>query len=388
MAGLWFPIDDPQVINTWERELNREVRARDPLFDPAMGFSGKEDSKLIQIKDELTKGPGANIRTKLKYQLEGRGRAGDERLKGHGEAYKTSTFNIYVDTLRHYVETSTPMVDQWVHEDTLEEGRDGLGDWFATRFAFSAHLHATGFNVVTDDAYRLHNTIEAINSTYIVRPNGKTTAQSLTSSDRFDVDLLNTVARHLKLLRPKIRPAMTPRGPRYAVFLSPEQIHDLRRSDSVWFATMQNALKGGVVDENPLLSNALGEWGLFIFYESDVLPPGLHSTADTIVDKTRRAWVGGAQSLVMAFGRGSAPSGYGLNRYRWDRESEDFGHRNQIAATTIGGIARPRYTKPGEASARENGILVIETYADYGPSLTSAEVYKDWLAIDGVAMSA
>lgn len=376
MAGLWYESTDSEVINTWERDLGREVRARDPLFDPKNGIAGTADTNAIQLKDQLTNGPGANIRTKLKYQLEGRGRAGDETLKGHGEAYKTATFNIEVNTLRHYVETSSPMVDQWVHEDTLEEGKDGLADWFATRYAFSAHLHAAGFNLVTQNAYTLHNTVSALNSSYIIRPNGKTTAQDLTSSDEFDVDLLNLAARQLKLLRPKMRPAQTPRGPRYICMLSPEQVYSLRKSDSIWFASMQNAIKGGRIEDNPLLCNALGEWGMFLFFESDHTPPGIHSGQSAIQDNTRRAWIMGAQGLFIAHGRGRAPQGYGLNRYRWDRETEDFGHKGQIAATTIVGMARPRYTKPGESSARENGVLAIETYAPHG--LSAADVYKPW----------
>jgi N4-gp56 family major capsid protein len=383
--GLWYDSTDNEVVQTWEKELGREVRARDPLFDPYYGFAGKSDTSLIQIKDQLTNGPGARIRTKLRYQLDGRGRAGEEPLKGYGEAYKTSTFDVEVNVLRHYVETSSPMVDQWVPEDTLEEGRDGLADWFATRYAFSAHLHAAGISIVTDAAYTLHNTINALNSSYIIRPNGKT-AGNLTTADTFDVDILNNAARQLKLLRPKIRPASTPRGDRYCVFLAPEQVHSLRQSDSVWFATMQNALAGGRIDDNPLLTNALGEWNGFVFFESDWVPPGLNSGATKIKDYTRRAWIGGAQALFLAHGRGRAPQGYGLNRYRWDRETEDFGHVGQIAATTIVGMNRPRYTKPGEASARENGILCIETYADHG--MTGSDVYAPWTAISGVQLEA
>lgn len=385
MAGLWYDSAANEVINTWERELGREVRARDPLFDPAFGFAGKADTSLIQIKDQLTNGPGANIRTKLRYQLEGRGRAGNEPLKGHGEAYKTATFSIVVNILRHYVETSTPMVDQWVSEDTLEEGKDGLADWFATRYAFSAHLHAAGISLIEDPAYTMHNEIKAVDSTYIIRPNGKS-AGSLTSNDTFDVGLLNQASRLMKLISPAIRPAMTPRGPRYCVFLSPEQVFDLQQSDSVWFATMQNALKGGRIEDNPLLTDALGEWRGFLFFESKWVPPGLNSGGTALKDKTRRAWIGGAQSLFLAHGRGRAPQGYGLNRYRWVRETEDFEHVGQVAATTIVGMARPNYTKPGESVERPNGVLVIETYADHG--LTAATVYKPWTDISGVSVEA
>jgi len=258
----------------------------------------------------------------------------------------------------------------------MEESRDGLADWFASRFSFVAHAHAAGISVIDDNPYDFHNTINALNNNYILRPNGKA-AGALTSADVFDIDVVNQAVRQLKLLRPKIRPAMTPMGPKYCCFLAPEQVHDLRRSDSVWFSTMQNALKGGRVDDNPVFTNALGESNGVIFFESDFVPPGLNSGDTKIKDNTRRAWIGGAQSLFMAFGRGYAPPGYSLNRFRWDKDSEDFGHQQQIAASTIVGIGRPRYQKPGEASARENGVFVIETYAEHG--LTNTDVYSMWV---------
>lgn len=378
-GGNWLPFDDPQVISVWERTLGREVRAREPLFDPDCGLTGKEDTSLIQIKDDLAKGPGASIQTKMRYQLEGKGRAGDETLKGHGEGYKTSTFTIFIDVVRHMVETSSQMVAQYVHEDSLQEGADGLADWFANRHAFVAHAHATGFTAVNDPVFNFHNTIQALNPAYIIRPNRKTKAEDLTAADDFDVDLLNQASRLVKLMRPRIRPVKTPRGDRFCVFLSPEQVYSLRQSDSIWFTTMQNALKGGRIDDNPLFTNALGEWSNFVFFESDWIPPCLRTDNGKIAAGTRCAWVGGAQSLFMAYGRGSAPQGYGLNRYRWDKETEDFGAIGQIAATTIVGMARPRYKKPGEPTERENGVVAIQTYADFGGQITAEQTYAPWI---------
>lgn len=385
MAQLgWLPITDARVVTVWERLLDREVRLKDPLFDDEFGFASKEANSLITIKDDLTKGPGAEIRTKLKYQLEGEGRAGDQPLKGYGEFYKTALFRVFVDTVRHYVETSTPIMQQWVTEDTLEEGKDGLADWFATRMSFAAHIHACGISCITKPVFTLNNEIQALNSDYILRPNGAT-AGNLTSNDVFNIDVLNDAIMRLKLMSPKIRQAKTPFGDSYVCFLSPEQVRDLRKSDSEWFALMKASLQGGRVDDNPIFYNALGRAHGVLFMESDLIPPGLNSDGSKLKDNTRRAWIGGASALYMAFGRGYAPPGYDLNRFRWDRESEDFGHQQQIAATTICGLARPRYQKPGESSAREAGVFAIETYAAHG--LTGSDVYKHWITA-GAALEA
>lgn len=388
MAGLVYNLGDPEVVNVWENTLEREVRARDPLLDPDSGLAGTSPDSLIQQKDELTDGPGAFIRTKLRYQLDGRGRAGDEVLKGHSMAYQTATDDVYVNTVRNAFAISSPIVQQYIQEDAMVEGRDGLADWFASRFALACHAHAAGISIITDDAYRLHNTIDALNSTYIIRPNGKT-AGNLTSSDTFDIDLINEAARLVKMLRPKIRPAMTKYGPRYCVFLSPEQVFSLRESNSEWFAKMALAAQGGRIDDNGLWTRALGEDQGFLFFESDFVPPGLNSGGTAFKANTRRAWIGGAQALFMAFGRGwKVAPGYSLNRFQWSREAEDFNHQHELAATTITGVSRPRYQKPGEASPREHGVIVIETYADHG-QISAADAFKDYVdATGGLAVEA
>lgn len=377
MAGYWLDSTDPEVVQRWEKELEREVRVKGPLFDPANGFSGTGFNKLIKIEDSLATAPGATVTTTMRYQLDGRGRVGNEPLKGFGEAIKTATFSVGVDVFRHYVEVSSPMVDQYVHFDALAEGKDGLADLFASRFELAANMHATGFSIITDPAYTLNNTIAALASNYILRPNGKATAQALTTADIFDLDFLNQCALRLKLLQPLVRPISTPDGEVFAVFLASEQVASLRKSDSIWFQTAQNALKGGFLEKNPLFTNALGMSQGFVFFEERYVPPGINTSDSKIQDNTRRGWIGGAQALVLAFGRGNAPAGYALNKFRWDKETEDFGHVGQIAGTTIVGMKRPRYSKPGTGVYQEAGVLAFETYAEHG--LDAATVYKPWI---------
>jgi len=374
-------LSDPRVVTVWERKLAREVRVRGVIFDNKTGLAGTSPAHLCIFEDSLKTQAGSNVVKKLKYQLNGKGRAGDKPLKGYGEAYKTSVFRIYVDTLRHYVETQSPIIQQWVTEDTLDEGADGLADWFVTRYEFGAHLHATGTTLITENEYTINNAVQAINTDYILRPNDKP-AGGLTSNDVFTVDLINEAVMKLKLARPKIRPARTPMGDRFVCILSPEQVRDLRKSDSEWYALMVAALKGGAISDNPIFTNALGEYNGVIFIEADLLPPGMNAGATAFLDKTRRAWIGGASALMVAHGRGFTPPGFSANRYRWDRETEDFGHQHQLAATTIVGMSRPRYTDPRDGVTKEAGVFVLETYADHKSD--GAAVYEPWLTAGGV----
>lgn len=383
----WLSLTDPEVIIDWEKDLYREIALSDPLLDESKGLAGESDGKLVQVNLDLTQKPGGSIRTKKKYRLSGRGKVQDEVLKGSAEKYKTNTFATFVDTVRHAVEVESPIQQQWVSEDALDESKDSLAIWFAERIPLGLHLHACGISYITDDAYTLNNTIAATHSEHILRPNGKA-AGALTSNDTMSVDFVNKLVTRLKLLKPKIAPAETPFGKKYVVFLSNEHVEQLRSSDSDWFNIMRAAIQGGRVDDNPIFGSALGVFHDVLFMESDLLPPGLNSGATAFKDKTRRAWAGGAQALILAYGAGWAAPGFALNKFRWDTEADDFAHRKQIAATTILGGVAPVFTTPGEANARQNAIVVAETYADYGSGLTSTTVYSPWLQIAGTSVEA
>ena len=379
MGGLALSLSDPQVITVWEKVLDREIRAHDPLLDPAAGLAGKSMNSLVQHRDALTNG-GGTLRIKFRYQLEGRGRQGDEVLKGNEEGYKSTTMDLSVDTLRHAFNVTSPIQDQWVSEDTLEEGRDGLADWGASRLSFALHAHAAGISGITDNAFRLHNTINAINTTttsYILRPNNKTTDEDLDSNDEFDLDVIRRLAQRVSTIRPKIRPAQTPWGSKYCIFISPAQRASLQKSDSQWYGQMTAALQGGSM-KSGVFTRALGQFDDFLLFVSDFVPPGIHSSSGNIISNTARAWVGGAGALTLCFGRGwKVAPGYTPNRWEWIKESEDYQHQQAIAVRTIVGAARPRFQKPGEAFSRENGVLVYSTYADLD-GVAAADAYLPW----------
>lgn len=373
----FLQITDDEVVTQWETGIDIEARLKLPLLDDEYGFAGASDDNLIVLKDDLTTKAGGTIRSYFAYQLSSRGRAKDEQLQGFEDRHRSSTFDIKVDTLRNAVAHDSPMFQQWVAYDMLETSKRVLGDWFAKRFELGLHAHATGASLITLDAYNLNNTINAVQPAYIVRPNNK--GQGLLSSgDVMDVDVINEALLRLELLRPKIRPAMTPFGPKFVCFLAPEQVRDLRKSDSVWFQMMSNAISGGHVSDNPIFTNLLGSVHDVMFYASNLVPPGLNAGGTKFKSKTRKAWIGGAGALNLAFGRGDRPSGFGVNRFQWDMDSQDYGYRKSISASTIVGAARPRFTDPRDSSVSEHGVLCVETYADYGNSLTDAQVYVDW----------
>lgn len=374
----FYDITDAEVVTQWETGVDIEARLRLSLLDDEYGFAGASEDNLVVLKEDLTTKAGGTIRQHFAYQLRSAGRAKDAQLVNYEDRARTSTFDIKVDVLRNAVAVESPMFQQWVNFSLLETSKRLLGDWMATRFELGLHAHAAGISLITADEYNLNNTIAALQSKYIVRPNGAS-AGTLTSNDVLSVDFVNAMLRRLNLLRPKMRPANTPFGPKFVMHIPSECIHDLRKSDSDWFMLMQAAIKGGEIDGNPIFNNLLGSVHDVLFYKSDLIPPGLNSGGTALKSKTRRPWIGGAGALSLAFGRGDRPSGFGVNRFSWDMDTQDYGFRKMVACSTIVGAARPYFTDPLNSNVHENGVIVGEVYADYDTGLTDADVYVDWI---------
>lgn len=379
-------LTDAATVHVWENRFDVEVTSSSVLLDSETGLAGTEDTNLVVIKDDLATQPGAYVTTKFRYQIGNRGRQGDEVLQGNEDQYKQASQNVYVDVIRNGHRSDSMMDGQYVQEDVMEEGEAALADWAARKIPFAIHAHGAGISLVTDNAFRLHNEISAVASPYIFRPNTKP-AGALVEGDEFDINLVNKIGQLAKTLRPKLRPAKTPWGDRFVCFLHPDQVAPMRESNSQWFNTFYGTLQGGRVEDNPIFGTALGQANGVLFIEEDFVPPGLNSGATAFKANTRRAWVGGAGAISLAFGRGSNKPGFAKNRWKWTKLNEDHGMRNAIGVTSICGVKRNRYTNPNNSVTHEAGVLVIETYAPYVVA-DADTAYADWLEATGGSVEA
>lgn len=375
---MGFTVDfaDVAARSQWEAKVELEIRPKDPLLDPDAGLLGTDTGSLILEKDELLSG-GKQLYVHFGYQNRSRGKGNNEQLVGAEQGFDYATDTVALGILRNaWSIDDGGLTDQYVAFDTAKAIADVAADWAADRLSFALHTHAAGISLVTDDVYRLYNTIDALNTSYIFRPNGKA-AGALLASDVFDINLLKDVGQFVKTVRPKIRPAQTPWGPKYCVFISPEQSRSLQEDDSSWYAAMLASLKGGN-QKSGVFTRVLGEFQDFLIFESDYIPPGIDGAGTGFKANTRRAWVGGAGALSVAYGRGwKADPGYDINRWKWIKESRDFDENRAMGIRTMCGVNRLRYTDPRDATAKEAGIVVVETYVSHG-NLTSAQAFQPW----------
>ena len=352
MAEYTVGLNDPPTVKRWSADLNRSALARVNM----MPLVGKGPTACIQLLDDLSKGPGDTIHTFLRMQGSGSGVAGDNNLEGHEEDMTVYSMDFYINQLRHAFKSGGRMVEQRVPYNVQREMKDLAADWAADRLDTIIINHLCGYSAQTDNRYTGFNTINAPDSTHQIWSSVSgtiTNDESLTSTDIFDVNLIDKAVNLAQVMDPIIRPIKYKNNDYYICLIHPDQMRDLRDEDSQWYDAMKSALQGGEAQNNPLFTGAAGVWNNVIFRVNRRVTQGVHHTTGAAVSDTRRAVLLGAQAAVVGFGRMNGP-----NRFTWVEDTWDFKNKYAVAVGFIGGCAATRY------NSMDYGKIVISTYAE------------------------
>lgn len=361
MAKTEVGINHPLVVAALSKSLAHEAMRRTWLSR----FIGEGEDNIVQEKTELKRSAGDQIASGLVMQLTGDGILGDATLEGNEEAMKLADDNVRINQLRHAVRLKGRMTEQRVPYNLRLEARNGLADWWARRIDTIGALHLTGYTPANaSPGLTGGNVILPPSAGRIIRPNGKTTDQSLTNTDTMTLELLDlakVMAEQSRLDDPAlntmpIRPARVDGNDYYVAFLHDYQVHDLRNSQW-WTEINLAAIQGGEGDNNPIFNGSLGVYNNIVLHKWSRLPQGVHSTTGAPVPNTRRAVLVGAQALTVAFGSENSST-----RFTWNEELFDYDNQYGVAAGAIFGMKKNRYSLDGVAG-EDFGTVVIPTWA-------------------------
>jgi len=363
-ASAYYETDRPEVVKLFSKMLWSEWRKKDAMFDPKYGFAGnpkESEGFLFYLVDEPNKSAGDKVTVPYSFQIEDApGVVGNEVLEGKEGEIETEPFSLVIDKQRHGVKTFGEMNYQRVHFDTVQEGKNKLADWWKRRRAAVVCNHLCGNTAAVDKYWTGHNSILAPDANHIFRPGSLTTDEAVQAdpTQTFDVDIVDEVTTIAELSTPPIRPFIYKGNEYYALFLHPNQVADLRESDTAWYNTMQNALRGGRDDDNPLFTRALGKWRNTIIFSEVHLCQGVHSSTGAQLPNTRRAVFCGAGSLALSYGR---HYGYGDTNFRWFSSTWDHGDKYYCSASLIWGAKAIEV--PVNGTPETIGKIVITTYS-------------------------
>lgn len=349
MATTSYGVNNALAVKAWSKKLFVDALKK-TYFEK---FMGKTATSLIQIKDEVSKGPGDRITIGLRMQLSGDGVQGDGTLEGNEESLTTYSDNVYIDQLRHAVRSSGKMSEQRVPFSVRDEAKSGLEDWWAGRLDAWFFNQLAGNTAVSDTRYTGNQAAVAPSTNRKVFVNGSAD-ESQTSTYVFNLNLIDKCVERAGIYSPTIRPIKVNGEDKYVMFLHPYQVYDLRTSTSSgqWLDIQKAAMMGGQIDKNPIYTGALGEYNNVILHQAYRVPTGVNSSTGAAISTVRRAIFCGAQAACMAYGQKDQGG-----EMSWVEELFDYQNQLGVSAGMIAGLKKTQF------NSEDFGTITVSTYA-------------------------
>lgn len=347
MATTSYGVNHPLAVKTWSRVLAAEV-----IGESYVGrFMGKSSDSMIQVKTEVSKGPGDKVTCGLRMLLTGSGIQGDNTLEGNEEALTVYNDSILIDQLRHAVRSGGKMSEQRVPFEVRMEAKDGLKDWWIERLETSVANQITGNTGQADTRFTGNNATTAPTSGRLVVGGGETAEGSLSDTTTHAIKLadLDKAVAIAKVQSPRIRPIRVDGKDMYVAFLHPYQVYQLRRDASTagnFFDVQKAQLQGGKISSNPIITGGSFIYNNVIVHEWSYLPTVPSSTT------RRRGVFCGAQACLAAFGQDNSSQ-----RASWTEELFDYGNQLGVSGGMIFG------TKKSVYNSADFSTIVLSGYA-------------------------
>lgn len=361
MAQTEFGPNHPLAVRLWAKRLFVET-LRETFIDRFIGNSDK--NSVIQMRDEMSKSAGDRVTIGLRLQLIGAGVQGDNTLEGNEEALATYNDTLIIDQLRHAVRSKGKMTEQRVPFSVRQESMDGLKDWWADRIDTWGFNQLCGFTAQPDVRFTGMQPVLAPDSAHIFRPNSRTTDESLTTGDEFNLGMIDRMVARAKTFNSAnggsvpIRPIKYKGGDYYVMFVHPYQTYQLRTNNNqgTWADLQQKRIQGGETgNDNPIFSGGsyLGIYNQTVLHEASRVTNGVNSTTAAAVANARRAVLCGAQAGLFGTGRDDT----GPEKMNWVEELFDYNNQLGVAAGMIGGLKKTQFNSTDFAT------LVFSTYS-------------------------
>lgn len=351
MAQTTYGVNDASTVKVWSKKVAEEA-LKATAIAPLIGES--EDSIIVK-KTELKKSAGDKITFNLFMNLSGQGFSEGQTMEGNEESLTNYSDALYINELHNAakIPNGGTIDDQRVPFKLRNLAKSRLVKWYAKRMSVSFFNQACGYVPQTDTRYTGLNAVVAASSTRILRVNGQSTDQALTSSDKMTLKWVDYAKELAQTADPQITPVMVDGEEKYVMYLHPYQITDIRTNTSTgeWLDITKSIYNGSKA-KNPIYSGAIGEHNGVVLRMSHDVPTGYHSTALTSDTDTRRAVLLGAQAAVIATG-----SSNGETEYEWVEELFDYKRWLGVGVKSIFGMKKTVF------NSVDFGTVVVPSYA-------------------------
>lgn len=248
MSTPIFLTNDPLTRKRWAKDLF-------PLILKNVEFNeliGTGPDSIVQMRTELAKGEGDNIKFGIRLPLVQEGIVGDDTVEGNEEKMRFRNFNMTIEELNLAVDTGGRMDEQRITYDLMQEGKTGLQERWSDILSDMLFAHLCG-----DTTFRVagktfaQNPVEADTNHALVAGGG--TAGSLNASHECTLGFLDRMKQQAEVpvsdtTGYRIRPLMIGGKKYYRVILH-NFVFDRLRTDmnaGAWGDMLRSAQKLGV----------------------------------------------------------------------------------------------------------------------------------------------
>lgn len=313
--------------------------------------------------------------------LTGEGTLEGGTLVGNEEALDLQAFSMKLNVLRHAV--ASPNDETIEQARTLvpfeKRARTQLPRWHASRLDASVFNQLAGVDstTITVDTTVYSgtkrqivqglNTINAPTTNRIIRAGGQATDQALTSTDTITLDLMDAAIEILNTTQPEVEMLD---GEEFDLFISPEQLTDLKRDTSgkiQWYTNYLSATEGGDIKGNPIFNAnqfqivPVGRYASVNIYSRTRVANGENSSTSAAIPNVRRAIMVGRNAATFAsrFSGSLEDLGQtdGNTPFVFKTQLKDYDYIKGIEARMIYGVKKLQW------ASEDYGSVVISTFA-------------------------
>ena len=343
--------------------LTRKRWAKD-LFSvvlPSVEFNslvGTGSDSVVQIKTELGKGEGDAITFGIRLPLIGKGVVGDTKVEGTEEALRFRDFKMTIEEFHKAVDTGGKMEEQRLPYNLLQEGKDGLQEWYQQNLSDYIINVLCGNSKYLFQDCAFADPITEPDSSHLLTPSSVAEA-SLDATNLIDLAFLDRMKQQAQVGDPmngifKKRPFMKNGKPYFKVIMHNYAFDALRQNTNVgqWGDLMRSAQKLA----EPQIEI---EYNGMLIQKSERVPQiraingkaGIYRTVLLGAQSATWAWggAGESKSSVMAF-------------VPYERDAKRF---LMIRGGAIMGCTKVRFpVTKGGTDYKDYGIITASSYAE------------------------
>lgn len=338
-----FLTNDPLTRKRWAKDLFAVVL-------PAIEYDsliGTGADSIVQIRTELGKGEGDELKFGIRLPLVGEGIVGDDQVEGNEEKLRFRDFKMGIQELNHAVDTGGKMDEQRIPYNLMQEGKDGLQTWWSEKL--SDYL----MNVLVGNSnFRIAGKVfaDAIlepDTDHFLTPNSVAEA-SLDSTHIMDLSFLDKLKQQASIGDPKngiykLRPIIKNGKKYYKVLMHNYVFDQLRANTNVGqWGDLQRAA-GKLAEQNVEI-----EYNGLMISKTERIPQqrAIGSVRGAGIYRTV---VLGAQSACIAFGGAGESKGSVMAFVPYERDAKRF---VMVRGGGIFGIKKVRF------DGRDYGAMV------------------------------